>query len=85
MEHRTSPVRFRPVRRAAGRRGFLASGLDESDEELHAMLREMRDKNAPYLFDTSILLALVRGGPLGQYVNHTFSLAEALNKRSSAL
>lgn len=38
------------------------------------------DKNAPYLFDTSILLALVRGGPLGQYVNHTFSLAEALNK-----
>jgi predicted nucleic acid-binding protein len=38
------------------------------------------DKNAPYLFDTNILLALLRGGELGQYINQTCSLTEALNK-----
>jgi hypothetical protein len=44
MEHRTSPVRFRPgenVRRGVS--GFFGKWPgEESDEELHAMLREMR-------------------------------------------
>jgi tRNA(fMet)-specific endonuclease VapC len=38
------------------------------------------DRNAPYLFDTNVLLALVRGGELGRYIIQTFSLSEALNK-----
>ncbi len=33
-----------------------------------------------YLFDTSILLALIRGRELGQYLNHVFSLSQLTHK-----
>ena len=38
------------------------------------------DRNTPYLFDTNILLALVRGKQLGTYLNETFGLSDVLNK-----
>jgi tRNA(fMet)-specific endonuclease VapC len=38
------------------------------------------DKGTLYLFDTTVLLALIRGGELGRYVNHTFRLSEVINK-----
>jgi tRNA(fMet)-specific endonuclease VapC len=38
------------------------------------------DKGTLYLFDTTVLLALIRGGELGRYINQTFSLSEVINK-----
>jgi tRNA(fMet)-specific endonuclease VapC len=38
------------------------------------------DKNALYLLDTSVLLALIRGKHLGSYLNQTFGLSEVLNR-----
>ena len=38
------------------------------------------DKNALYLFDTNVLLALLRGKGLGSYLNQTFGLSEVLNR-----
>jgi len=38
------------------------------------------DRGTLYLFDTSVLLALVRGGELGRYINNTFGLSEVINK-----
>ncbi len=38
------------------------------------------DKNALYLFDTSILLALLRGKQLGIYLNQTLHLSEVINR-----
>jgi predicted nucleic acid-binding protein len=38
------------------------------------------DKGTLYLFDTTVLLALIRGGELGRYINHTFGLSEVINK-----
>lgn len=38
------------------------------------------DKNALYFFDTNVLLALIRGKQLGEYLNQTFALSEVLNR-----
>ena len=38
------------------------------------------DNSTPYLFDTNILLALVRGRQLGAYLKQTFGLSEVLNR-----
>ena len=38
------------------------------------------DKGTLYLFDTNVLLALIRGKELGRYINHTFALSEVINK-----
>jgi predicted nucleic acid-binding protein len=38
------------------------------------------DKGTLYLFDTTVLLALIRGRDLGRYINHTFALADVMNK-----
>ncbi len=38
------------------------------------------DKGTLYLFDTTILLALIRGRDLGRYINHTFALSDVINK-----
>jgi tRNA(fMet)-specific endonuclease VapC len=38
------------------------------------------DRTALYLFDTSVLLALLRGKQLGSYLNQTFRLSEVINR-----
>jgi tRNA(fMet)-specific endonuclease VapC len=38
------------------------------------------DKSTLYLFDTSVLLALLRGKQLGNYLNQTFRLSEVINR-----
>ncbi|MGB8479313.1 MAG: type II toxin-antitoxin system VapC family toxin [Acidobacteriaceae bacterium] len=37
-------------------------------------------KDALYLLDTNILLALIRGKELGKYITHTYKLAEVLRR-----
>lgn len=37
-------------------------------------------KGTLYLFDTTVLLALVRGKDLGRYIERTFGLSEVINK-----
>jgi tRNA(fMet)-specific endonuclease VapC len=38
------------------------------------------DRNALYLFDTNVLLALLRGKQLGSYLNQAFRLSEVINR-----
>ncbi|PYX01612.1 MAG: hypothetical protein DMG89_00810 [Acidobacteria bacterium] len=38
------------------------------------------NKGTLYLFDTTVLLALIRGRELGRYINHTFTLSDVINK-----
>ena len=38
------------------------------------------DKGTLYLFDTGILLALIRGSELGRYINGAFGLSQVINK-----
>ena len=38
------------------------------------------DSSTLYLFDTNVLLALVRGNQLGKYLNYTFNLSDVINK-----
>lgn len=38
------------------------------------------DNSAVYLFDTTVLLALLRGKQLGNYLNQTFGLSDVINR-----